>query len=74
MRARRLATDDICTRGRPEPAEPAQAGAPLAVRCHVRLVGGEAGRALAATQGRALAGLLASLGEVEVGQDEEVPP
>jgi hypothetical protein len=74
MRARRLATDDLCTRRPKEPAEPAQAGTPLAVRCRVRLVGGEAGRALAATQGRALSALLASLGEVEVGQGEEVSP
>jgi hypothetical protein len=40
----------------------------------VRLVGGEAGRALAAAQGRALAALLASLGDVEVGQGKEVSP
>jgi hypothetical protein len=46
----------------------------LAVRFEVRLVAGDAGRALAAAQGRALAGLLASLGDVEVGQDEEVSP
>jgi hypothetical protein len=38
----------------------------LTVRCQVRFVGGEAGRALATGQGRALAALLASLGEVEV--------
>jgi hypothetical protein len=44
------------------------------VRGQLRLVGGEAGRALAAAQGRALAALLASLGEVEVGQCEEVSP
>jgi hypothetical protein len=46
----------------------------LTVRMEVRLVGGEAGRALAAAQGRALAALLASLGETEVGQGEEVSP
>ncbi len=51
------------------PAEPL-----LGVRCQVRLVGGEAGRALAAAQGRALADLLARLGPVEVGQGEEDTP
>jgi len=50
----------------PEPA--------LRVRCHVHLVGGEAGRALAAAQGRALADLLASVVPVEVGQGEEDTP
>ena len=47
---------------------------PLFVRWRVRPVGGDAGRALAAGQGRALAALLATLGEVEVGQGEEVSP
>jgi hypothetical protein len=46
----------------------------LAVRMEVRLVGGEAGRALAATQGRALSALLTSLCETEVGQGKEVSP
>ena len=55
-------------------AEPEPADNALAVRFQVRLVGGEAGRALAATQGRALSALLASLGETEVGQGEEVSP
>ena len=54
--------------------EPGRGGHPLTVRGQLRLVGGEAGRALAAAQGRALAALLASLGEVEVGQGEEVSP
>ena len=54
--------------------EPGGGEHPLAVRGQLRLVGGEAGRALAAAQGRALAGLLASLGETEVGQGEEVSP
>jgi len=59
----------------PEPAsEPGRGEHPLAVRGQLRLVGGEAGRALAAAQGRVLAALLASLGDVEVGQDEEVSP
>jgi hypothetical protein len=53
---------------------PASGDDPLAVRVHVCLVGGKAGRALAAAQGRALADLLASLAEVEVGQGEEVSP
>lgn len=44
-------------------AVPEERGDALTVRCQVRLVGGEAGRALAAAQGRALAALLASLGE-----------
>ena len=51
------------------------AGEPaLRLRCQVRLVGGEAGRALAAAQGRALADLLASLAPVEVGQGQENTP
>jgi len=54
--------------------EPGRGEHPLAVRGQLRLVGGEAGRALAAAQGRALAGLLASLGDVEVGQGKEVSP
>jgi hypothetical protein len=59
----------------PEPvSEPGRGEHPLAVRGQLRLVGGEAGRALAAAQGRALAVLLASLRDVEVGQDEEVSP
>jgi hypothetical protein len=52
-----------------EPDSPA-----LAVRGRVRLVGGEAGRALAAAQGRALSALLASVGEVEVEGGKEVSP
>ena len=66
-----LATADACTR---RPSEPAPDGKSLAVRCQVRLVVGEAGRALAAAQGRALADLLASIAETEVGQGEEVSP
>ncbi|MHB2023767.1 MAG: hypothetical protein ACYCO3_10625 [Mycobacteriales bacterium] len=46
----------------------------LHLRCQVRLVGGEAGRALAAAQGRALADLLASVVPVEVGRGEEDTP
>ena len=46
----------------------------LRVRMEVRLVGGEAGRALAAAQGKALSALLATLGEVEVEGCEEVSP
>ena len=46
----------------------------LRVRLEVRLVGGEAGRALAAAQGRALSALLASVGEVEVEGGVEVSP
>ena len=55
-------------------AGPEGAGHPLAVRLEVRLVAGDAGQALAAAQGRALTALLASLGDVEVGQREEVSP
>jgi len=55
-------------------AEPEGTSNPLTVRCQVRLVGGEGGRALAAAQGRALAALLATLADVEVGQGEEVSP
>ena len=59
----------------PEPAsEPGRGEHPLTVRGRLRLVGGEAGRALAAAQGRALADLLASLGDVGVGQGKEVSP
>jgi len=54
--------------------EPGRGGHPLAVRGQLRLVGGEAVRALAAAQGGALAALLASLGDVEVGQGKEVSP
>lgn len=50
-------------------AEPA-----LHLRSRVRLVGGEAGQAVAAAQGRALADLLASLAPVEVGQEQEDTP
>ena len=71
MTGRPLATADACTR---HPCEPAPDGKALAVRCHIRLVAGEAGRALAAAQGRALADLLASIAETEVGQGEEVSP
>jgi hypothetical protein len=59
----------------PEPvSDPGRGEHPLAVRGQLRLVGGEAGQALAAAQGKALAGLLASLGDVEVGKGEEVSP
>jgi hypothetical protein len=71
MTGRPLATADACTR---RPSEPAPDGKSLSVRGHIRLVPGEAGRALAAAQGRALAALLASIAETEVGQGEEVPP
>jgi len=54
--------------------EPGRGGHPLTLRGQLRLVGGEAGRTLAAAQGRALVVLLASLRDVEVGQDEEVSP
>jgi hypothetical protein len=74
MTARRLATTEACTRHAPGTPDPATSGSALTVRCQVRLVGGEAGRALAAAQGRALAALLASLGDVEVGQGKEVSP
>ena len=59
----------------PEPASELGRGEhPLTVRGRLRLVGGEAGGALAAAQGRALADLLASLGDVEVGQGKEISP
>ena len=59
----------------PEPvSEPGRGEHPLTVRGQLRLVGGEAGGALAAAQGRALADLLASLGDVEVGQGKEISP
>jgi len=54
--------------------EPGRGEHPLTVRGQLRLVGGEAGRALAAAQGKALAALLAYLGDVEVGQGKEVSP
>jgi hypothetical protein len=46
----------------------------LRARLEVRLVGGEAGRALAAAQGRVLLAMLACLAGTEVGQGEEVSP
>jgi hypothetical protein len=70
MTDRSLATADACTRHPSEPPDDRT----LAVRGHVRVVAGEAGRALAAGQGRALAALLASMGETEVGEGEEVSP
>jgi hypothetical protein len=73
MTARPPAAAQGCTRRPLNVGEPAPAAA-LTVRCQIRLVGGEAGRALAAVQGRALLALLASLTDVEVGQGEEVSP
>jgi len=58
----------------PPGAEPEERGDGLTVRWQPRMVGGEAGRALAAAQGRALSSLLASVGEVEVEEGEEVSP
>lgn len=43
----------------------------LRVRATVHLMGGEAGRALAAAQGRALRDLLAVLADVEVGHEPD---
>ena len=73
MTARPLAGDSRSRRSAGV-AEPDHSGTTLGVRCQARLISGQAGRALAAAQGRALAALLASLGEVEVGQGEEVSP
>ena len=73
MTARPLAADSRSRRS-PEAAEPDRSSATLGVRCQVHLISGQAGRALAAAQGRALAALLASLGKVEVGQGEEISP
>ena len=73
MTARPLAAESRFRRS-PEQAGPDHNGATLGVRCQVHLISGQAGRALAAAQGQALAALLASLGEVEVGQGEEVSP
>ncbi len=58
----------------PHPQEQERADGALVVRGRMRPVTGEAGRALAAAQGRALSALLASLGDVEVGQGKEVSP
>jgi hypothetical protein len=74
MTARRLATTEACTRQAPGSPDPAPTGSVLTIRCQVRLVGGEAGRPLAAAQGRALSALLACLAGTEVGQDEEALP
>jgi hypothetical protein len=60
--------------GRPKLDSPGAAGNRLAVTLHIQLVSGETGRAIAAAQGRALAALLASFSETEVGQGEEVSP
>ena len=73
MTARPLAADSRSRRSA-ETAEPDHSSTTLGVRCQVHLIGGQAGRALAAAQGRALAALLASLGKVEVGQGKEVSP
>lgn len=73
MTARPLAADSRSRRS-PEAAESDHSGMTLGVRCQVHLISGQAGRTLAAAQGRALAALLASLSEVEVGQGEEVSP
>jgi hypothetical protein len=74
--AQRLANTEARTRRAPESPDPdaAPTGSALTVGWQVRLLGGEAGQALAAAQGRALSALLASLAETEVGQDEEVLP
>jgi hypothetical protein len=61
-------------RGGDDLAAPGGERSGLGVRLHLRLARGEAGRALAAAQGRALAALLASLANPEVGQGEEVSP
>ena len=74
MTARRVSTTEACTRRAPESADLAPTGSALTVGWQVRLLGGEAGQALAAAQGRALSALLASLAETEVGQGEEVLP
>lgn len=59
----------------PAASEADRADHPFAVRLTVHLVGGDVGRALAAAQGRAVAALLATPGELEVGQcGEEVSP
>ena len=73
MTARPLAAESRSRRS-PEAAEPDRSSATLGVRCQVHLISGQAGRALAVAQGRALAALLATLGEGEVGQGEEVSP
>ena len=73
MTARPLAADSRSRRSA-EAAEPDHSSTTLGVRCQVHLIGGQAGRALAAAQGRALAALGASVGEVEVEGGEEVSP
>ena len=52
-------------------ASSGQLGDGLRVRARIRLVGGEAGQALAAAQGRALRVLLADLAEGVVGPGGE---
>ena len=73
MTARPLAADSR-TRRSPEAAEPDHSGATLGVHFQVHLLSSQAGRALAAAQGRALATLLASVGEVDVEGGVEVSP
>lgn len=58
--------------GRPDDAA-ADEPAPT-VRAAVRLIGGDAGRALAAAQGRALRDLLALLADIEVSPDQRDGP
>lgn len=53
---------------RPSPASPGEPD--LAVRFEVRTIGGEAGQALAAAQGRVLRSLLAIVTEMEVGEGD----
>lgn len=57
---------------RPPDETPADEPA-LTVRPTVRLIGGDAGRALAAAQGRALRDLLALLADIEVDPEPEEP-
>ena len=51
-------------------AEAPPPGSALAIHFEVRMIGGEAGRALAAAQGRALLRLLTIVGEMEVGEGD----
>jgi hypothetical protein len=68
------AGDRPATRGRSDAErrrEPVRAETPLTIRFEVRTLGGDAGRALAAAQGRVVRRLLAIVAEMEVGEGDQ---
>ncbi len=77
LRAAAMSTNRENDRETPPSSPPSPPGRPadpdphLRVRFTCRQAGGPAGRALAAAQGRAIAGLLDVLADLEVGLDRE---